>query len=278
MAAVVIAQDIASYLQAMKAGTVGTDICYDTQPDEPDDCITVYDAGGPAPDAPPESWREMYIQVRSADHATGYEKVWCILNYILEPTDGIMTVGLNQYIAQLEEIPSIFNRDQNGRFLFSFRVIVYNIAGTVTADPWSECLVNWTKTQLGTGWNVYGGFKGNKRPAVSWLLNGIQISDNRGRAAYLMKKQFTGIVLARTPNEHASAAATIIGGLSDSIKIALDEVNKKYLTVVTPTARTTGKANLLNQVTLTLQRVTSRPQEEVATIDTVILSKGNITI
>jgi hypothetical protein len=275
-----ISEDITTYLATQGMGTVGTDIFYEYQPENPAACITVFDAGGPSPEEPPESWRELYVQVRSPDHATGYANIWAALSSILYPTtpDGTFAVGENQYIAQLQDIPSITARDELGRYLFFFRAVVVNLAGNAQADDWLTALANWTTAAL-PGWMIYSGWRGFKRPSVTWMLTGTQTKE-RGGSSYLLQKKLTGFLLGRTPNEHAQAAATLITGLACAIKIPLDPTSNTWLTVITPAASADGQSNLLSKATVTLQRVTLRPPIAGALtgtlMDTVTLTKEEI--
>ena len=45
-----IAEELMSYLAQSGFGTVGTDLFYGTQPDSPDNCITVLDSNAPSSD------------------------------------------------------------------------------------------------------------------------------------------------------------------------------------------------------------------------------------
>jgi hypothetical protein len=100
----------------------------------------------------------------------------------------------------------------------------------------------------------------------------------QSKALYLVQKKCTGFVLGRTPNECVAAVATIVEELSSDIKIPLDIANRRYLFVVSPQGNVTGREYVMNQVTVTLQRYTSRPQGDPAPlIGAVTLDKENIT-
>ncbi|NLW89990.1 MAG: hypothetical protein GXY34_00090 [Syntrophomonadaceae bacterium] len=273
MATTIIATDIAEYLAAKREGTFGTNIFVDLQPDKPDEAITIFDIGGTDPREPPEMWRQLYIQVRCKTHSTGYEKIWRVLNYVLCPTGGLITVGSNSYTAQLEEIPSIYDRDQTKRYLFGFRVTVYKVSGTIT-DTWLNALVDWTETVLGIGWTVASVWPGNLRPSVIWSLSGIQTSDGRGSTIRLHKK-FTANILGNTPNDSMSGAVSIVSGLKAAIKIVLDDENKRYLTVEDPRADFQGNSLTKSQVTVTLSRSVKQVSGELPLINGVT-TMGNI--
>lgn len=264
MTVVIIARDIVQYFESLGEGVFGQNIFVDMQPDQPADCITVFDAGGNTQD-PPENWRELYIQVRCQNHSDGYERIWRVLNYILYPSSGVIGVGANKYTAQLQEIPAIFDRDQNGRYLFGFRVIVRNIADNTAADPWLEALATWTGAVLEPGWTVYKVWPGNKRPSICWRLAGIEVQE-KARAMFEMRKKFIGHVLGSTPNEQIAGALTVVQELGNAIKLPLDVANKRYLTVNNPAVDYRTDALTAGQVSLTLSRLTNRPAEEAPLI------------
>jgi hypothetical protein len=277
VAAAVIAQDIATYLAAQGCGTVGTSIFFDFQPEKPAAVLTVYDAGGPSPQEPPEAWRELHIQVRSVDHASGYTAIWKTLGALLYPptADGTIDVNSNQYMAQLQGIPAIITRDQLNRYIWSFRVVVCNLAGNVQVDDWLAALATWTAAIL-PGWTVYSGWRGYKRPSVTWMLTGTTIKE-RGMGSFWQQKKFTCWILGRTPNEHAFGGVSIVSGLATAIKIPLDVVAGTYLTVLEPTAGTNDPSFLLSQASVTLRRVMLRPQPTAQLMEQVILSQEEVT-
>ncbi|MTV47760.1 hypothetical protein GJ688_02025 [Heliobacillus mobilis] len=265
------AENIARYIEAVGEGVTAETLFVDTQPDEPNDCVTVYDAGGDSPE-PPEGWREIVIQVRCARHADGYEKVWRVLHAVLYPNAGVIEAGDEKYTVQLQEIPSIYSKDTRNRYNFAFRAIVQRI-DDVTADPWLTGIADWTGHVL-PGWLVYRGWQGNHRPSVTWRLSqNIQVI-NKNRGMFEIAKQFTGLVMGNTPNEQAAAVMQLVESLGSAIKIPLDIVNRRFLTVGDITAETKSDSLTVGQVSLTLRRMTARPRDEVPMMQFVGMQGG----
>ncbi len=138
---------------------------------------------------------------------------------------------------------------------------------TVANDPWLEALAAWTGTILGTAWTVYRNFwpLGYKRPAVMWRLTGVEVRE-RARAMFEVRKRFIGHVLGSTPNEQVTGALTVVQEMGNAIKLPLDVVNKRYLTVNNPAVDYRADALTAGQVTVILSRLTNRPAEEAPLI------------
>ncbi|WP_421070407.1 minor capsid protein [Pelotomaculum propionicicum] len=246
----------------MGEGTLNTNIFVDIQPDAPDNIpfLTVYDKGGVSPQDPPENWRELYIQGRNIDHQDGYDRIWRILNLILRPTAGFIEVGTNKYTAQLQELPSMSGRDLQNRYLFGFRVIIRSVSDISTGDEWLDTLASWTGTIL-TGWTVYKVWQGNNRPSVTWRLSTVQVTE-KAKAVFEVRKKYTGEVLGNTTYELVFGTTKLVQELGSTIKLTLDALNKRYLTVSTPTADLREDSLTAGQVSVVLSRLTSRPSEE----------------
>lgn len=267
MATTVIATDIGNYLASKGEGAFGTNIFVDAQPDKPDEAITVFDIGGTDPQEPPEMWRELYIQVRCKTHSIGYEKVWRVMSYILSPTNGLITIGTNNYVAQIDEIPSIYDRDKTNRYLFGFRVTVYKVTGSIS-DTWLNALVNWTATALGSNWTVSAVWPKSRRPCVVWSLSNLYTTEGTA-AAYRLHKKFTANILGNTPDEKITGALGIVSSLKSANKIVLDSENRKYLTVEDPRADSQPNSLANAQATVILSRLESRPKVDTPLIEEV---------
>ncbi len=109
--------DIATFLAAQGAGTIGTDIFVGMEPSEPDATITVYDTGGIAPN--PKFLRdEPQVQVRIRGAVNDYQNAWIKAQetkdillgaqpQILNGTDYVLFVQIGEMIA--------LGRDENNR-------------------------------------------------------------------------------------------------------------------------------------------------------------------
>ena len=134
---------------------------------------------------------------------------------------------------------------------------------TIASDPWIEALSIWTENLL-WDWEVYRNYwpTGYVRPSVLWRLSDYKV-EGLTRAGIKVRKSLIGHVLGATPNQQIQAISDIIAGLTNEIKIPLDIVSKKYLTVNNP--RGNFKVDGLNQgqILIELSRNTSRPKEDV---------------
>lgn len=126
-------------------------------------------------------------------------------------------------------------------------------------DAWVEAIAAWTRTLLGSGWNVYAGKwpSGYEAPAVMWRIVGLESADGNA-AAVKLRKQLTGHVLGATPNGQTNAVVQIAEALKRSGKIPLDEESKQYVTVQECAAMTESDALRYGQLSVTLMRRTKR--------------------
>ncbi|NPV30497.1 MAG: hypothetical protein HPY58_12785 [Firmicutes bacterium] len=138
---------------------------------------------------------------------------------------------------------------------------------TTANDPWLEALAAWTGTILGAAWTVYRNFwpPGYRRPAVMWRLTGVEVRE-RARAMFEVRKRIIGHILGSTPNEQIAGALTVVQELGCAIKLPLDVVNKRYLTVSSLAVDYRADALTAGQISVTLSRLTNRPAEEAPLI------------
>lgn len=134
-------------------------------------------------------------------------------------------------------------------------------AESVPADPWIQAMVAWTKSLLGAEWSVYGDRwpAGYQSPAVLWRIVGLETSDGNA-AAIKIRKQLTGHVLGRTPNEQTAAVFRLAEGLKRSGKIELDSEAKQFVAVQECAAMTESDALRYGQLSLTLSRRSARSE------------------
>lgn len=144
------------------------------------------------------------------------------------------------------------------------------ITETISNDTWLEALATWTATLLGGTWTVYRNFwpLGYKRPSVMWRLARVK-TIGRGKTMFEIQKEFIGHIAGDTPNRRITAGATIVQGLASAIKIVLDAVNRRYLTVIDPASDDRLDALTGGQISVTLSRITARPEEEAPLIAAV---------
>ncbi|THF78029.1 hypothetical protein [Cohnella fermenti] len=135
-------------------------------------------------------------------------------------------------------------------------------AETVPRDAWTEALILWTKSLLGAAWSVYGERwpPGYLAPAVLWRIVGLETSDGNA-ASVNVRKQLTGHVLGRTPNEQTEAIVRLAEELKRSGKIELDSEQKRFITVRECAAMVDADALRFGQLAVTLSRRSVRSEE-----------------
>lgn len=107
--------DLANFLQAHGFGQIGQDLFVSFQPPEPDDCITVYDTGGYAPDIEvPLRDPTCQVLVRSTDYPVAMERAQGIYN-LLHAKSNFAIGGYWVYLARAEHEPTPIGPDENGR-------------------------------------------------------------------------------------------------------------------------------------------------------------------
>jgi len=132
-------------------------------------------------------------------------------------------------------------------------------AETVPGDSWLDALAAWTRTLLGPEWHAYVGKwpPGYHEPAVLWRIVGLETADGNA-AAVKIRKQVTGHVLGRTPNEQTDVTVRIAEGLKRDGKISLNEAQKQHVTVQECAAITEADALRSGQLSVTLMRRSAR--------------------
>jgi len=275
MTTTVISERIAAYLESAGFGTLASTIFHDYQPDADVDTISVFDLGGSQQmSLAPDLWREIYVQVRCKEHAAGYETVWGLLNVLLYPTDGQIVIGPDKYSAQFREIPAITDRDKTNRYLFGFTVVVQKVV--TISDAWLDALADWTQAILGSSWTVYKGLPDGKFPHVVWQMTDAKVSNESGIAAFEVTKTFTGTVMANDPTQQIAGVTTIVTELGNAIKIPLNIVDRRYLTVDSVSANVRPGDNRTGTIDLTLKRRTNRPAADAPVIMSVTIDSGII--
>lgn len=135
---------------------------------------------------------------------------------------------------------------------------------TAPTDTWLEALSAWTEGVMGAGWTVYRGAwpLGYVRPAVMWRITGAEVTE-KGLAMYEVRKRFSGHVLGRTRNEQVAGAVALTQELGKAVKLPIDPVDRRYMTVKTPALNLQADALSAGQLSLVLSRNTNRPTEDV---------------
>lgn len=146
--------------------------------------------------------------------------------------------------------------------------------GAIPVDPWIEALSQWTETKL-AGWTIYRNPfpEGYSRPAVIWVLTGME-TEPVSLFLYRVTKRITGIVIGNLPMTQNAAALSIIEGLNSEIKIILDSVNRRYMTIERAIANIAQDALVSGKVNVELSRYTSKPVTDAPIMTKVNLQKN----
>ncbi|NUU78523.1 hypothetical protein [Paenibacillus xylanilyticus] len=149
-------------------------------------------------------------------------------------------------------------------------------ASLTTQDPWMAALQNWTRTELGSEWSVYGDVwpGGYEKQSVLWRLTGYS-SAATGTSALEIRKQWTGHVVTADAGATRHAVTRLVEQLAVQSRIALANTDDtRYLTVDEVSADLQADAYLNGQIRLTLQQRIRRPGTEVPLIREIHHSKG----
>jgi hypothetical protein len=110
-----VLREIGAYLATKSIGTVGTDIFLGLMPDQPDDCIALYEYAGSPPDL---HWNGEYpglqVRVRNKSYAAGRTKI----SEVMAALHGLheQTLSDTRYLLiKARGSPEILKRDNNNR-------------------------------------------------------------------------------------------------------------------------------------------------------------------
>ena len=118
-------ENIGTHLQTNSIGTVGADLFLGLMPDEPDNCIALFEYAGSPPDL---HWQGEYpgLQVRVRNN--GYEAGRTIAGSIYSLLHGIYDTelsGTKYLLIKAQGSPEVLKRDQNNRveWFINFSII-----------------------------------------------------------------------------------------------------------------------------------------------------------
>jgi hypothetical protein len=151
-----------------------------------------------------------------------------------------------------------------------------NANESIANDPWIESLATWSENILGQNWTVYRNVLplGFQRPAVLWRIEGIHV-DHSTRSAFEVRKHIKGHVIGTSPHEELFGATSLIQEMGNSIKIPINLLEKRFMTVENPRVNMDADSLSSGQLKVVMKRITSRPQEEIPLM-LEIQSKGNL--
>ncbi|MBA1336730.1 MAG: hypothetical protein HPY66_3165 [Firmicutes bacterium] len=117
--------EIGSYLQAQGVGTLGSDIILGLMPDQPDNCIALFEYAGSPPDL---HWSGEYpglqVRVRNKSYAAGRVKIGEIIN-LLHGLHETQLSGTRYLLVKARGSPEVLKRDASNRteWFVNFEII-----------------------------------------------------------------------------------------------------------------------------------------------------------
>ncbi|HHV98601.1 MAG TPA: hypothetical protein GXX36_03350 [Clostridiaceae bacterium] len=117
--------EIGAYLQSQGIGTLATDLFLGQMPEEPDNCIALFEYAGNPPDL---HWNGEYpglqVRVRNKSYAAGRAKIQQIYG-LLHGLHGQVLSGTRYLLIKARGNPEVLQRDENNRieFFVNFEVI-----------------------------------------------------------------------------------------------------------------------------------------------------------
>jgi len=107
--------DIGNYLQAQGIGTLGTNIFLGMIPDEPDNCIALFEYAGSPPDL---HWNGEYpglqVRVRNKSYAAARTKIGEVINKLHGLHEQTLS-GTRYLLIKARGSPEVLKRDNNNR-------------------------------------------------------------------------------------------------------------------------------------------------------------------
>ena len=107
--------EISAYLKGQGIGTPGTDIFLGLMPDEPDNCIALFEYAGSPPDL---HWAGEYpglqVRVRNTSYAAGREKIEEVVTE-LHGAHELTLNGTRYLLIKARGSPEVLKRDNNNR-------------------------------------------------------------------------------------------------------------------------------------------------------------------
>ncbi len=108
-------REIGAYLATKSIGTVGTDIFLGLMPDQPDNCIALFEYAGSPPDL---HWNGEYpglqVRVRNKSYAAGRAKIKEVVTE-LHGAHELTLNGTRYLLIKARGSPEVLKRDNNNR-------------------------------------------------------------------------------------------------------------------------------------------------------------------
>lgn len=108
-------KEIGTYLQSQEIGTLGADIFLGLMPDQPDNCIALFEYAGSPPDL---HWNGEYpglqVRVRNKSYAAGRTKIVEVVKELHGLHEQVLN-GTRYLLIKARGSPEILKRDNNNR-------------------------------------------------------------------------------------------------------------------------------------------------------------------
>ncbi len=109
-------REIGAYLKSQGIGTPGTDIFLGLMPDEPDNCIALFEYAGSPPDL---HWAGEYpglqVRVRNKSYAAGRAKIEEVVTELHGLHETILNNSTRYLLVKARGSPEVLKRDNNNR-------------------------------------------------------------------------------------------------------------------------------------------------------------------
>lgn len=146
-----------------------------------------------------------------------------------------------------------------------FLVIGARAAEETVQDDWLDALCDWTLSTLGDPeWQAYGNqWPANyTRPSVLWRWDSFETVAGSRVSTVEVRKKAIGHVVGRSLNEQTTTIAALTQSLSEAVKIPLNPLERRYLTVSAPNVDLTRDAVTEGQIYATFSRKIERYAEQ----------------
>ena len=123
-------EDLKDFIELSSTGldfTFGTNMFIGDMPDKPDNCITLYDTGGPAPQANYDYYKPT-VQILIRGDIQGYQNAWDQANSLSNALHGVAgeTVNSTYYSQILASSDLMFvGKDDSNRPIFSINFEIH---------------------------------------------------------------------------------------------------------------------------------------------------------
>ncbi len=107
--------EIGTYLQSQGTGTLGADLFLGLMPDQPDNCIALFEYAGSPPDLHwPGEYPGLQVRVRNKSYAAGRAKIEEVVTELHGLHETVLG-GTRYLLVKARGSPEVLKRDANNR-------------------------------------------------------------------------------------------------------------------------------------------------------------------